>query len=654
MSSGEAHSVHKSSSRGHQNTSNASTSKHTLIDLTEDQDTPTSSPAAKPQKPFHPRLPPPRQPAAPAPTASGSVRVQSQLRLEHNSGFSGRKRSKAWDDAPSQSSSNMPVHRTGQTFQPRDPESKKASTRSSTGSPFGTFDTGSTSARSGPTASSSRAGGRGQTNAQSRVFNFAMQGAQGGQKASTSRSSAASSGQPSSLQKLPPIRRTDQRTENPRKVLLPDTVLPPHDPHADRRSPPRDLNIKGGAGKALKAPRAAAQAASKGKGKAKADIEISSDEEETRGDEGEDPIEDADGPPTSAQRDNRGRSGVDHLRETAPAGDSSPDPLAISGPFVLTGKHAGRGHPPSSRTGEGSSVKEMTAQWEKKTKQPKLSDRLGTRHTPASDLSKKEQDRRANGLGESDNEYGPVAPFKPSAASTSSSKPRKSTASSSSILDLPIEVYSFAEHYAPYKHLNADYRLVYNHSGAVGNHKINICRGTAANTVATFQRSSCDAIEMSANPDAPPLVRFYLKDECQGLGNMIDECGTTPRELDQKSLVWKLVVVFRGHPLGSLDGDSDMGQLWELFQHWGDEPNKIGVRPWSFAAELDVRRAHQAVINRAPEDRPSAQASSGRNVAGSPSTTKRKPRKLLEMSKDGMQQMTLERVLRATFTIAFC
>lgn len=139
--------------------------------------------------------------------------------------------------------------------------------------------------------------------------------------------------------------------------------------------------------------------------------------------------------------------------------------------------------------------------------------------------TEKERNRRADGRGEEDNEYGPV----------SASKPRKSTASSSSpILDLPIELYSFAETHAPTCHLQAEHHLIYHESGDVGNHRITIYRNTPANVVASFQRNSCNAMQMSTNPAEPPLIRFDFKDQCQSLQTIFDECRITPRDLKGK------------------------------------------------------------------------------------------------------------------------
>lgn len=69
------------------------------------------------------------------------------------------------------------------------------------------------------------------------------------------------------------------------------------------------------------------------------------------------------------------------MRDAPTAGGSSPDPLAMSGPFRLVGKDAARGYPPTTRTNEGGFVQSEVAQIEKKLgsgkqKAPKLTDRL--------------------------------------------------------------------------------------------------------------------------------------------------------------------------------------------------------------------------------------------------------------------------------------
>lgn len=313
-------------------------------------------------------------------------------------------------------------------------------------------------------------------------------------------------------------------------------------------------------------PRAAQTAAEKGKGKAEDDsvMELSSDDDVLPNGDGDDPIEDFDDAPSASEQRKRRRSAVDQVKGAAGAGDSSPDPLGFGeGPFNLTRGKAGRGRsPPNSRSNVGGYVQNEIAHIEgklasAKPKAPKLSDRmqgvrLGCPVTPsrvsdadhlsgapqkrssAAASTEKEKNRRADGRGESENEYDPAT--KPAKASSSSTKPRTSAASSSStLLDLPIELYSFADR-APQRHLRSDYRLVYNYNGSVSNHKISIHRTSSGKPVLNFQRDSCNALDMSKKFDEPPLLRFDFNDQFQGLGQVLEECGTNERSLRGRHL----------------------------------------------------------------------------------------------------------------------
>lgn len=108
-----------------------------------------------------------------------------------------------------------------------------------------------------------------------------------------------------------------------------------------------------------------------------------SDEEEARGADGEDPIEDADDLLAISGQRHRRPSGVEHVNDLETTRGSSPDPLGMAaGPFKLVGQNAGRGQPPPTRPKGGESVRDKVAQIEKKSgsgkKALKVSQKLGT------------------------------------------------------------------------------------------------------------------------------------------------------------------------------------------------------------------------------------------------------------------------------------
>lgn len=129
-------------------------------------------------------------------------------------------------------------------------------------------------------------------------------------------------------------------------------------------------------------------------------------------------------------------------------------------------------------------------------------------------------------------------------------------------------------------------------------------------------------------------------------------------------LRFELVIVFKSDSLGELQRDSHMRTALELFKRWAEEPRKIIVIQLEYVAllalkpsnvdylpscipsrtqaELTMRHKWREALARGPEQNPPAQASSSRQVAVSPGTNKRVPKKAQLSAKDGMQQTTLE------------